>query len=249
MLKISAHDYLELGRNLESLSAMLALDKSLDEHEVKDEIRAELEGLYLHCMQLKLGTASGLVDRALRNPPKTAGELEIYLDAVEIELQQRLFFFVLPHRAGFYDQRFDDKLTRAFPKACAELGRAGNCYSFGEYTAAVFHAMRACEISLRVLASELQITLSPLISGWHNIIDQIESKIKAMEQLQKSQQRDTDLQFFSGAAAQFRYFKEAWRNHVSHAKELYVEGQALTAVEHSRALIEALSGRLAEPSV
>ena len=34
------------------------------------------------------------------------------------------------------------------------------------------------------------------------------------------------MQFYSETATQFRYFKNAWRNHVSHSNATYDEAQA-----------------------
>ncbi len=82
------------------------------------------------------------------------------------------------------------------------------------------------------------------LASWQNILDQIESKIKAMKDLPKSEKRDSDQRFFSEAATQFRYFKDGWRVRVAHARETYDEVQAIRVVDHVNDFFVTLAERL-----
>ena len=257
MLKVFAQNYVDLGRSLESLSMSLYmsdLDKeTLTTEERKNDeqsAKRELQRLSKHCSQLSLSTSEKLIARAIEDVPTTSRELEIYLEAVDIELKQRLFFFVPPHRAIHYNSQFPETQVGALPLTSAELVRAGNCFAFGEYTACIFHAMRAAEICLRLTAESLpNVQLPPDIPGWHLIIEKIESEIRDMKQLPKTQSRDEDLEFYSAGAAQFRYFKEAWRDHVSHAKKSYDEETARVVFGGVRDFVSTLPARLKEPAI
>jgi hypothetical protein len=104
--------------------------------------------------------------------------------------------------------------------ASKELVWAGNALACGLYTATVFHSMRAAEIGVRVLGKELGVEFpdKPLeLAEWQSILDNCDSKIGAMKQLPRGTEKDDKLNFYSQAAVQFRYFKDAWRVRVAHA--------------------------------
>jgi hypothetical protein len=61
-------------------------------------------------------------------------------------------------------------------------------------------------------------------------------------------QKDEILPFYSQAAVQFRYFKDAWRIRVAHARETYEEPAATRVFNHTLEFFETLSTRLQEPS-
>ncbi|HVE20336.1 MAG TPA: hypothetical protein VNC39_00005, partial [Acidocella sp.] len=103
---------------------------------------------------------------------------------------------------------------------------ATDCYAMGHNTASVFHCMRVLEHGLSSLASELGLSFD--LQQWHNIIDQIESKIvEQRKKLPRGIERNEKLQFLSEAAKEFFYFKDGWRNYVSHNRGRYDDHQAL----------------------
>jgi hypothetical protein len=60
--------------------------------------------------------------------------------------------------------------------------------------------------------------------------------------------KSEELAFLSGAAAQFRYFKEAWRNHVAHSRATYDDIEALRIMSHVHQFMDELAVRgLSEP--
>jgi hypothetical protein len=251
MLKVHALKYLQLGRNLSQVSSVLLLSEGLKKPlREKDfaEMRARLEMLAQHCEELELSTSVTMTQKALKDLPKTYRELEIYISTVTTEIEHRTFFFVPPDRAKYYDYDFGQKLPAAFPKCTVEFQHAGKCYAVAEFTACVFHCMRAAEIVLRALADDVGIVTPTDVTQWQNLIEQIESTIKKLGQQPKTPKRDADLQFYSTAAAQFRYLKDAWRNHVAHAKVVYGEVEALKIFEHAKDLVEGLAGKLKEPT-
>ena len=109
--------------------------------------------------------------------------------------------------------------------------------------------MRAAEIGVRVLAKELKVSFpdKPLeLAEWQNILDQADSKIIDMKALPRGTFKDEQVNFYSQAAVQFRYFKDAWRVRVAHARETYEESPALKVFNHTQEFFETLATRLKE---
>ena len=78
------------------------------------------------------------------------------------------------------------------------------------------------------------------------MIDNIESKISDLRSLPKGQAKDDLLTFYSEGAVQFRYFKDAWRNHVAHLREEYDRDQARSILTHTCDFMEHLAKNLRE---
>ena len=96
----------------------------------------------------------------------------------------------------------------------------------------VFHGDRDTTVNpgVRALGKELNVSFpdKPVeLAQWQQILDQCESRIAAMNNLQPRKHRDEELNYYSQAAKQFRYFKDAWRIRVAHARETYGEQAAV----------------------
>ncbi len=255
MLRIHAEEYVELGKSLHDFTAVLyhvpEQDGSVIIPAMDDELKADLRRFVAEvskrCSALGLQSSAYLFGMAHANPPRTDRELHILELALEAELHSNLFLFVPTQRSAQYEK--DDALTDpaklAFPRAAAELREAGNAYAVGLYTACVFHSMRALEHGLGALAEDVGKTFD--VQMWQNIINEIGGAIVALGQtLPKGQAKSDRLRFLSEAAAEFTYFKDGWRNYVSHGKTPYGEQQALTVMSHTRDFLERLSTNLRE---
>ena len=168
-------------------------------------------------------------------------------------MEERLFLSVPQHLSGYYEKGdlVSDKVVDAFPKASEEIRLGGTCLAAGLNTACVFHAMRAAEIGVRALGAALKITIKsgkPLeLAEWREILDGISTAVRDIENLPNSTpNKDTDLAFYSEAAAQFRFFKNGWRVRTAHARASYEEPQAKEAIDHVRSFFEILAPRLKE---
>jgi hypothetical protein len=83
--------------------------------------------------------------------------------------------------------------------------------------------------------------------NWHNIIEEIESNIKNLAKGPKTPPNTVErLKFLSEAAKEFTYFKDGWRNHVSHNRMSYDASQAYSAISHVSAFMQHLSTQLKE---
>ncbi len=259
MLRVFAHHYLDIGEHVQNIKMIFANAegafedasfKMIDESDIS-HVSDALQKLLIHCEALDLSVSTELIKMRLHTPPLTGGEFGVLVDAVYSELKSKLFLFVRPHLAKFYDNHniLSDKATLAFPSCRSELWDASNSLVAGLWTAAVFHSMRAAEIGVRILARELGVSFPDKTieqAEWANLLDQAETKIKAIDQLPKTDERNRDQVFYSTSASQFRYFKNGWRVRVAHAKATYGEDEAIKIFEHTRDFFETLAERLKE---
>ncbi len=168
-------------------------------------------------------------------------------DAIETELNQYYYYQYPKQKALVLKSWKDDwkSALAAFPGIQADILRATDCYALGHDVASVFYCMRILESGLGAIAADVGLTFD--LQQWHNIIDQIESKITTERKtLPKGADRNERLQFLSETAKEFFYFKDGWRNYVSHNRADYDEHQALSVLSHVRAFMNHLSSRLAE---
>jgi hypothetical protein len=213
-------------------------------------VKEAIAGLSDLCTKIGLPTALELLRDRENDPPQTAREWDILVASVRAELKTNLFLFVPSHRAKYYELVLQSTVTTAFPAASKEIVAAGNSLAVGLYTACVFHSMRAAEIGVRVLGVMLDVSFpdKPLeLAEWQNILDQVDSKIVAMKELPRGTKKDDELNFYSQAAVQFRYFKDAWRVRVAHARETYEESPAIKVFDHTLDFFDTLATRLREP--
>ncbi|MBR9971299.1 HEPN domain-containing protein [Magnetospirillum sulfuroxidans] len=270
MFKINAVRYVLLGRQMLDarfiyhlsmfhqnglLKRLFSSKKSLNETGVS-ALRNEMETLLSFCDELSLPVSTAIISRKLDEPPATEPELTMLVDMVLEEMDSQLFLTVPAHRAPYYDCEdiVSDDVINAFPQAYEEIKSSGTCFAAAQYTAAVFHAMRAVEIGVRTLIVALDIPCrgprSIDLLGWQDMINMLSSKIRDIENLpSKTKNRDYDLLFYSELSAQFRFFKNGWRVRVAHGRATYDERQAEEVIDHVRSFFEMLATRLNEEAL
>ncbi|MFH1652347.1 MAG: hypothetical protein ABID87_09660 [Chloroflexota bacterium] len=155
------------------------------------------------------------------------------------------FIQINVERRELYEQRaplFGSDVANTFPSASADIAGAGRCLALDEWTACVFHLMRVLEIGLRDLTSRIGLEKRAIeLENWKTIIDQIEKKIRQLEQAPRSDEKSEILRFYSEAANCFRYFKDAWRNHVSHSHAHYSERDAFSVYVNVQSFMQTLA--------
>jgi len=191
---------------------------------------------------------------ALRSPVLTYSELSRELrairEAAEDELKYRYFYYYPREKSKMLLQFESDwsQSNKAFGRAKDDARAAVDCYALNQPTAAVFHCMRVLEHGLKALAASVGLTFD--VQQWKNIIDEIEREIEKIRNngipgIGKAA-KDDRLQFLSEAAKEFFYFKDGWRNYLSHNRATYDEHMALGTLEHTRAFMNHLSSQLSE---
>ena len=257
MVTVSAIKYLELGHLLEGMRVSLYFsdlakdDIPPESNERREmECRVALKALIKCCEELDLSAAQELASNAYDDLPRTRREFDQFLRFVMADVKKTTFLYIPLHLAKYYELIIQSFITTAFPLASKELVWAGNALACGLYTASVFHSMRAAEIGVRVLGTELGVQFpdKPIeLAEWQNILDQCDSKIVKMKEMSRGIEKDDKLGFYSQAAVQFRYFKDAWRVRVAHARENYEEVPATRVFSHTLEFFETLANRLKEP--
>jgi hypothetical protein len=114
----------------------------------------------------------------------------------------------------------------------------------GRHSATVFHLMRALEVGIRCLGKEFSVTTDN--TGWHNVLDQIDAKVRAMNSVSHGADWKENQQFYSEAVAHFYVLKNAWRNYTMHLHERYDEERAVDIYNSTRAFMRGLAKKLKE---
>lgn len=261
MLKQSARQYIELGEVIADIRTNLYMmevqvhddpDDGLKPDEI-EHMRTNLIKIWDVCNELGLSVSEDLissrVDQSNGPPklPKTEAEWTLLIDAVKSEIRNRLLVFIPEHRAKYFEKEISWR--SAFPEASTDFQSAYKCFVAGEPTAAVFHTMRALERGLHALVDDMVLTLPKPIETlqWANIIDQINAEIK-QKRGEKGGAENPKIEFWSGAAANFFVFKEAWRNKVVHARVMYSESEGEKIVNAVDDVMARLATQLSEPS-
>lgn len=165
-------------------------------------------------------------------------------------LKKQLYYVERSHH-GFLDADgtlVTDAVRKRFPTATSELIQAGKAFCFGLHDAAVFHSMRAVEIGARSLAVELKCEFPHPIeqTDFHPLLEACEAKINKLKQLPKSQTKAADLEFYSMAASNFRYFKDGWRIRSVHGRASFQQLEAERVLTRTLEFFEVIAKRLSE---
>jgi hypothetical protein len=207
------------------------------------------------CDKLDLTSTTDLVTH-IESEVRLKGKNYTYVDlsnhlntlsfSFSTELQKKTCFRIAAEKEKYFekDDLFGPEVSKAFGSCADEIRNAGTCYALEQDDACVFHLMRILERSLGVLALKFGVPFDH--NNWHNIIEQLEAKIRKMDATFGLDWKDKQ-KFYARAANQFMFFKDAWRNHVMHVRDVFDEGKALSIYNSVRGFMQALAeGGLAE---
>ncbi|MCG3117118.1 MAG: hypothetical protein LLH30_15725 [Candidatus Manganitrophus sp. SA1] len=258
MLRVYANNYIVLGIHLGHITTIIKTSETAKEEgfdrpltdKQKERLETTLIAIETLCKDLSLSTSLELISASIKDPPQTIRELAILSRAVNSELKQRLFLFIPPHRASYYENTslLSERARIAFPSVVSEIRDAGNSYATGLYNACVFHLMRAVEIGVQKMAAGLGVAYQfPIdLASMQDIIGNMEKIIKDIHQQKKTAEKIEDLTFYSKAAVHCDHFKDAFRNHVTHARSNYDEDQAERIMRNVLDFYNAISEKLKE---
>jgi hypothetical protein len=135
------------------------------------------------------------------------------------DLRKRFFFRVPDNKQDYFqkDDLFGPEVNSAFSSCADEIQCAGSCFALELWDASVFHLMKTLERALRTLAAKFSVPFEH--STWHTVIEQIEKKVRSMDSSFGPDWKDKQ-KFYSEAASQFMFLKEACRNYVMHVGRL-----------------------------
>ncbi len=259
MLKLKLIDFMELAAGLNDMQSVLTFTEYHDADDPGRELTIDEKERLISLFEkassladkLQLRVSQAILSEKRNDIPKSRSDLTTIISLIRHEIGSEDFFHVERDKVSYYsnDTLLSEELKSSFPRASQELRHAANCIAVSEGTASVFHAMRAAEIGLRVLARDRGVEFpdKPLdMAEWQQLTAAIDKKIKDVEQLPRSHEKSENLEFYSQAAVQFRYFKDGWRVRAAHGYASYSDQQALTAYEHVRDFLLTLAPRLQE---
>lgn len=221
-----------------------------------DHIKEWLRYAAYHAQAMELQAVLdriGIFEAKLNSPTKLSfndlvSEVRTLRETLETGLKSKYFYHYPQNKAALLRRMEGDwsGALRAFPSIANDVAAAVDCYALEHNTAAVFHSMRVVERGLREFAEAVNITFD--VQQWHTIIVEIESQIREIgERWPKGGMKSEWMRFYSEAAKEFFYFKDGWRNYVSHGGDPYDEHQALSVLEHVRVFMNHLATRFGAP--
>ena len=154
---------------------------------------------------------------------------------IEDELSLRLFFQVSPEKAAFYQRAepFGIEVADSFPSASFDIEEANKCYALARNTACVMHSMRVIEAGLALFAPTLNVNTSH--KDWGRIISETEKSVQSIESSpSKPPNWKDDREFNFQCIADFRIFKNAWRNASMHGRGKYGDEEAMDIMNRVR---------------
>ena len=247
-----------LIHGVKKLSGELDLKKDINQplnQNAKDEYLHDAKAAETLCSEVDLPISKKAIEKIKEslseNNPKLKDLLALNQELEHImsyEMESRKFFSIEPDKCNFLNKTdlFGTEVSSAFPSTNFDIEEAGKCLAFERWTASVSHLMKVLEVGLVTLAEDIGIPSDQ--KNWGGIISEIEKKIE-----KNSKNPDADWkgkeQFYSEAALQFRYFKNAWRNHVMHARKIaYDEERATSIYQRTKEFMKTLATRLKEDS-
>jgi hypothetical protein len=236
--------------NMNRLDPMLSFADAVSMAPNFNNLKSAFKTLENHVMDLDLKSTGRLAKEIMTDIDKARlitikDNLGKLINIMESELCEKYVLYVPEHQAAWITYKiFPDSVTDAFPSTADEIKEACNCYALDRPTACVFHSMRILEYGLCALANDVGLEFDK--QQWHTIIVKIESVIKELRNLPQGKEKDERLQFLSEAAKEFMYFKDGWRNHVTHRRIIYDPPQAVSILSHTKAFMEHISKMLKE---
>jgi hypothetical protein len=191
----------------------------------------------------KIARVKGILDRKDCDMTVVSALLMEVVHGLLDELSEPMFLCIEADRRDLYIQSvppFGVVVADKFPDASKDIGAATRCLALDEWTASVFHSMRVLEHGLAPLAMRFNVPFAK--DSWHTVIRGIEDGIKELRNqgnlTEKDRQQISD---YSESASQFRYFKDAWRNHVTHRSIHYDSNGAELVWRHVRDFMQKMA--------
>jgi hypothetical protein len=234
---------------------MFGPKKTLIEDEIRAELLNKLREARHQCETVGLRVSvlhfDDVIEHLRSQEPIIRKELESIAaelhKSVKREMQCMAFFRLSAETQHYFDvaDGFGHEVGQAFPSAVYDIQEAGNCLALGRGTACVYHCMRVLEYGLCALADKFGIAFEH--KSWSAIIEPLEHAIRQIKnQPKKPRAWKANEQFYSEAAAQFMYFKNAWRNYTAHKEFKYTEAEAEAIFRHVRDFMQHIAKRLRE---
>lgn len=224
-----------------------------DVQESTEKLRAQereaLDALVPVFEELNLSVSLELLKAIVGENHPNADQMSLVRKAIISELDSKIFVFVSPERAGYYDN--EELLPAAtglkFPVCRQELIDAGSCYALGYSTAAVFHAIRSLEAGIRALSRCLGIAdpTKAADRNWGRLLKTLKEGIDAKWPT-SSNRLSGDGEFFDNAYAALAAMQNPWRNATMHLDQRYTDAEGKHILDAVSDFMNRLANRMDE---
>lgn len=254
MLAVSATDIMVAFAQIERIAALTGQwedpTPASPDTEVLRKVRKHVASHYTairdaaHAMGAPVtrAAASRAVTRLNGRENLTFRELRVINNEIGSRLEDEILslnFYCMPKMSSEYynpaEPLFGASVANRIPEASDDVSEAGKCFAVGRYTASAFHLMRAMEVAVKVLSSELGI--ENVEREWGKLLSDI---AKAIEPMRKGEKRDE----WSAVHANLYHVKQAWRNKTMHPKRTYTEEEAREVFDAMKAFMRQLASLL-----
>jgi hypothetical protein len=184
------------------------------------------------------------------------------------DMWKRRFYLVDEAKTAYLDADawFGQDVYDRFPSARTDIREAGNCLAKGCHTAAVFHLMRVVEHGLRSLGKHLGVRrlakekrskvdgsvisrkYTPITyEQWEQILNHLPGRVeRRLRKLRPGPVKQRWQEFYSRVLLDITAIRDAWRNHVMHARQDSGEADAEAVRVRVEAIMRTLATRVGE---
>ena len=139
----------------------------------------------------------------------------------------------------------------SFPSMRDEVERGLKCFAYRQHTASVFHLMRVAEQGLRAVAKERRVKLPkerPIDEAeWGALTGELKKALDKVNNWPAKRARKKDaLGYYTGIHADVVFFKDRYRNIVSHSLTTFEEEEADRVIGRVRDFMKTVSSRTDE---
>jgi hypothetical protein len=189
--------------------------------------------------------------RTLQRPPVSIGDLTEFISDIHQRIVDELEDLELWQVASEHMKYLVAdplKLDGKFTVIYRDAEEAGKCLAYDRGTACVFHLMRIMECGLRSLGRSLNdSTLDPKTNpSWEKILGRCDREMQKPLS-ERSDEWKQDESFYSGATANLRAVKDAWRNPTLHVERDYAPEDAQDVWNAVGAFMRHLAKKLDAP--
>lgn len=147
--------------------------------------------------------------------PLSQASFYVVLDFWSKSISDAEVFLIKPGMSEHYGKEnyFGERVSDVFPAASKDIKSCGSCFALSEYTAAVYHALRALEIPIQAMSSDLGIDK---FKNWNSALNELEQAVRSRDNHSNLSDWDTKKEFYTDAINHLFAVKNAWRNHTMH---------------------------------
>lgn len=174
-------------------------------------------------------------------------------EQIEKEIERRHIFYIRKDAAApiFAATKDWGSVFAGFPTVKQDVLCALRCFAYEQHTASVFHLMRVAEVGLRAVAKERRMRLArdkPIDAAqWADLTTRLNTVVETINNWKaKDAKKQPALAFYTAVRADTVFFKDRYRNIVSHSLAHFDEPDAESVSRRVREFMILVASRLDE---